>query len=872
VRGILTWLTDAALADSILGDLYEGRRRQGALWFGRAAAGVVGYIAWRRLVELAAGGGGFRRGLDDARQALRALRRRPGFALGAMLLLALGIGANTAVFSVVRAVLLRPLPYSDPERLVVVWGGIETQPNNWHSIMTGQHIAAIGQRSTLLDSFAVVESWDANPSAQADLVGPNGAERLRGMWVTPNFFEILGIRAARGRTFASADREPGAVVISDALWRRRFAADPGIVGQSLRIAAGSGSRRTWSAVTVAGVLPAEFRFTYPRETEIYLLRPWTDIRPTRALTYYAVARLEDGVTPAQAQAELTGIARDVVRGYGMQGADLERLLERTAFFAEPVKDHLQAETRSGLWLLSAVAGLVLLIACVNLGLLLLSRTVDRRGELGVRAALGAGRARIVRQLAAECVMLTIAGGTAGVLTAWLTLPIVRELMPPIVPRADLIRLDSGVLAFAGATMLVTAFICSLAPSLFVVRRDLLATVRMSSQSATGDRGVVASRRAVLVLQVAVVVLLLVSSGLLLRSFWRLQNVDLGFRAEGIVTMEMRLWNPKYRQPGRLEAFREQLVSNVRGIPGVARAGLTTSLPMRGTDATYFIGPEGQRALPGALRMVDPDYFKIMQLRLLAGRTFLESDTANSEPVVVVSESYGRRYFGNASPLGRTLKSSDRVMRIVGVVADVRYASAARPPMPSVYLAAAQERPFAICLVVEPKPGARGTVVDALRQAVQAIDPEQPVERITTIDQILSESTADRRFYAVATGAFASVALLMAIAGVFGVVARTVSERRRELAIRVALGADARRLRRLVYGYGLVPAGMGTLAGLAAASAGSRFLRGFLFEVAPTDAATYAGTTALVLVVTAAACYLPARRTLRVQPMAVLKSD
>jgi len=871
VSRLLVRLTDAELADSILGDLYQESHRRGALWFWGALAGIVGYAAWRRAADVASGGS--MRGLSgDVRHAAKAVRRRPGFAICAALLLALGIGANTAVFSVVHAVMLRPLPYADPDRVVFIWGGLETQANNRHSIMTGQYVAGIGGNSSLVDSFAVVESWDGNPSAQADLVAADGAERLRGMWVTPNFFETLGVHAAHGRTFSSVDGHSAVAVISDALWRVRFNADPHIVGGTVRIATGSGTRRTWNAVTIAGVLPPEFRFTYPRETEIYFPRAWTDIRANRALVYYAVARLKAGVTPAQAQAQLTAVAQNVVRGYGFDGPDLEHLLQRTGMLVEPAKDHLQAEVRSGLWLLAAVAGLVLLIACVNLGLLLLSRTVDRRGELALRAALGAGRARIVRQLAVECLMLSVAGGVAGVVTAGLSLPLVRSLMPAIVPRADLIRLDPSVLTFAVATMLVTAFVCALAPALLVIRRDLLSSVRLSSRSTTGDRRVVAARRAVLVLQVAVVVLLLVSSGLLLRSFWRLQNVDLGFRADGIVTMEMRLWNPKYREPGRVEAFREQLLSRVREIPGVARAGLTTAVPMRGTDFIYVIGPPGQRALPGNARTVDPEYFRIMKLRLLAGRTFTDADTAGSEPVIIVSESYGRRYFGDLSALGRTLKATDTQYRIVGVVADVRYSSAARPPMPSVYLPMAQGRPLLMCLVVEPQSGARAAVSDALRRTVQAIDPEQPVEGITTIDQLVSDARADRRFYAVATGAFAGVALLLAIAGVFGVVARTVSERSRELAIRVALGAEPRRLVKMVFGYGLIPAALGTSIGLGAALVLCRALQGFLFEIPASDTVTFAGATAAVMLVTVIACYIPARRTLRLAPMTVLKSD
>jgi len=441
-----------------------------------------------------------------------------------------------------------------------------------------------------------------------------------------------------------------------------------------------------------------------------------------------------------------------------------------------------------------------------------------------------------------------------------------------VPRADQISLDPVVLAFAAGAMLLTAFVCALAPAWFVLSRDLLSSVRGAAHSTTGDRAVVASRRAVLVLQVAVVVVLLVGSGLLLRSFWRLQHVDLGFSADGVVTMEMRLLNPKYREPGRLAAFNRELLQRMRAVPGVANASVTTAVPMRGVDFMMVIGPEGQTALPGNARWVDPEYFKIMHLRLLAGRIFTDGDTATSEPVTVVSESYGRRYFGAASPLGRTLKTSDGRFRIIGVVRDTRYANAAREPFPAFYLSVSQDPSELLCLVAEPQPGMRAAVVDGMRTAIQALDAEQPVEGITTIDQIVSQSTADRRFYAVATGAFAFVALALAIAGVFGVVSRTVGERKRELAIRAALGAEPRRLVTAVYGYGVVPAAIGTAIGLAVAFAASRLLQSFLFEIAPTDAATYAGATALVIAVTAAACYLPARRALRVPPMLVLKTD
>jgi len=804
------------------------------------------------------------------RQAWRAIARRPGFACCTIVLLALGLGANTAVFSIVRAVLLRPLPYTAPDRLALIWGGPQTNPGNRHYLMTGEYVAGIGEQAGLFDSWSVVEPWEGNPSAWADLIGPNGAERLRGTWVTPNLFETLGVGASSGRTFTSADRDLKITVISDALWRRRFGADPRVVGTTISLAVGREHRR-FLPFTVVGVLPPDFRFTYPRETEIYLPRPWTDIRPTRGVAYHVVARLAPGVAPSQAQAQLSEVARRIERGF-IPPKYLAEVLTRTGMLVEPVEEHMRAEVRAGIWLLAAVAALVLLIACVNLGLLLLSRTVDRRGELAVRAALGADRGRLVRQLAAECSILSVSGGALGVAAATVALPLVRSLMPPLVPRADQISMDPAVLAFATGAMLLTAFVCALAPAWFVLSRDLLSSVRGAALSTTGDRSVVAWRRGVLVLQVAVVVFLLVGSGLLLRSFWRLQHVDLGFSADGVVTMEMRLLNPKYFDPGRLAAFNRELMERVRGIPGVANAGVTTAVPMRGVDFRMLIGPEGQKKQVGNARTVDPEYFKILHLRLIAGRVFTNADTAASEPVVVVSESYGRQYFGAASPLGRILKSSDSQYRIVGVVADTRYADAARDPYPAFYIPLSQDPSTLLCLIAEPRPGMRAAVADGMRAAVQALDPEQPVEGITTIDQIVSASTADRRFYAVATGAFALVALALAIAGVFGVVSRTVGERRRELAIRVALGAAPRRLLAAVYGYGVVPAAIGTGIGLAGAFAASRLLRSFLFEIAPTDATTYAGSAAVIFLVTAAACYLPARRTLRVPPMLVLKTD
>jgi putative ABC transport system permease protein len=871
MRTLLSWLTDRALADSILGDLHEGRATRGLLWFWASVLGVAAYALWNRMSRSTAGDG-LRGSSGDLRHAIRVLRRRPLFALCTILLLALGIGANTAVFSVVRAVLLRPLPYADADRLAFVWGGVNTSRGNRHSILTGRHLAEIQSGATTIESFAVVKAWETAMDGAMDLILPDGAERLRGAMVTPNFFELLGTHASLGRQFSATDGEAPVAVISDGLWRRRFSADPRVIGRSAPIATGR-STRNGAPYTIIGVLPPEFRYSYPRETEIYLLLPWATIWNRGALEYQMLARLKPGVSAAQAQTELTGIARNAARGfYKFKGADLEAAINRTARLVEPVADHLQAEVRPGILLLAAVAALVLLIACVNLGLLLLARTVDRRGELGLRAALGAGTRRILAQLVIESAVLSAAGGLLGIATAAIAMPVIRAAMPPVIPRVDQIGIDGMVLAFSASLMLLTTLVCGICPAWIVLRRDILQEVRRSAVASTPDRAVLLSRRLIVAIQVAVVVVLLVGSALLLRSFWRLQQVDLGFTAGEVLTMEMRLLNPKYRQPGSLAAFQEDLLTRVRAIPGLVRAGLTTAVPMRGVDFLYVVGPKGAPGKAGNMRSVDPEYFKVMNLTVKAGRVFSPADTATSPPVAVVSDSYGRLHFGSASPIGRSLDMGDREVTIVGVVGDVRYAEVTQDPAPSFYLPRTQQPLDLICLVAQSQPGMRGAVADGIRATVKAIDPEQPVEGMTTIHQIISQSTSDRRFYAVSSGAFAAVALLLAVAGIFGVVSRTVNERKRELALRVALGAEPRRLIRLVYGYGLRPAAAGTIAGLAAAFAGARLLQRFLFEIAPTDAATYAGAAVVVLGVTALACYFPVRQMLRIQPMIVLKGD
>lgn len=880
----LAWLTDTDLADAMLGDLQEIRARKAresrvaaTVFFWRASLGVLAHIAAVRMREslttFLRTNGGLRGGGGDVGHALAGLRRNRSFAIAAIVLLALGVGANTVVFSLVEGVVLRPLPYADPERLVYLWSGTATNAGNRHQILTGSHVHEVARHNSFLESYAVTMPWDTTVQGYVDLMREDASDRLRGAFVTPNTFELLGVRASLGRTFGAGDDEANPVaVISAGLWKRRFGGTPDVIGTQVRLAPGRTSR-TQPSYTVVGVLPDTVQFTYPRDTEIFLLLPWTKIKEGRALEYTVIGRLRPGISTGQAEAEMTTLLRNVARGYtNVPPEYMPRLLEETRGMVEPLQHHVSAEVRPGLMLLAAVAALVLLIACVNLGLLMLARTVDRTTELAVRSALGAGTMRILRLLAVEGLVIAVGGGVAGVVFAAAALPVVTSLLPSIVPRAEGVALNATVLAFAALVTGVTAVVCGVVPGVIVTRRDLLAAIRRSGVTATGTRVAALWRSGVVGLQVAVVLVLLVGAALLLHSFWKLQNVNLGFEAGDLLTLETRLYNPKHRGSERIAAFEQALLAHVRTIPGVEQATVTTAVPMRGVDFRYVVGPPKGRPRPGQMRAVGPEYFDLMQIPLRAGRLFSERDTATAPAVMVVSEAYARQHFGKLNPVGRQIMVREKPIEIIGVVGDVRYEQVARDAAPAFYLPRAQSPTDLICLLVKPYPGMKASVAESLRGAVRAVDPDQPAEGLATVEEIVAESTADRRFYALATGAFAMVALLLAVAGLFGVVSRAVTERRREFAIRAAIGADSITIVRLVLSYGLLPVALGGVAGIVTAGAGARLLEAFLYEITPSDPVSYAGATALVLAVAVAACVRPAWRAVRLHPMTALRNE
>jgi len=798
---------------------------------------------------------------QDARFAVRVLRRSPAFTFAAIVTLALGIGANTAVFSLVRAVLLRPLPYEQPDRLVNVARGWlrpgAAQPRR--GILTGTDVLAFRERATTIGDIAVVNIYSGELSSPVDLFLPDVAERLRGGLVTSNFFETLGVHAAMGRLFGSRDNDSEQLaVLSDGYWRSRFGSDPHVVGRTIDLKLVGRRETTPRRFTIVGVLPPRFRFTYPRETEIWAMLPWSAVKPTGAVEYEVVARLKPGATAGGAQAELTAI-----RSYPAANA--------VVVLATPLPELALAEARPGVLLLLTVAAVVLLIACINVILLLLGRMAERGSEVAIRTALGAGFVRIGRQLLMETGVLVGVGGTVGVALAFALQPVFRALVPDAVTRGDELTVDVPVLAFAVAICALLTVVCGLAPLWHVSARSLHDRLKQGAWQASANRGMAVWRRGVVTAQVAVVLVLLVSATLLLHSFWRLRHVDLGYDGRDVLTMEVVSHLPTTFRPGWLPGFQRELIERVRSLPGVTDASMTTSVPMRGTDFTYRLGAVGGPIVPAHMRSVDARYFDVMRIPVIAGRAFTDHDTADSRPVAIVSQAYARLLFGDRNPLGERVDLDETKPEIVGVVGDVRHDNVKDLAAPAFYLPTTQHPMWIMCLVVRTQRDVTATAAD-IRAAVHALAPAQPVERITTLDGIVADTTSGERFYAVTTGAFGGIALLLAIAGLIGVVRRGVSERTRELAVRTALGADPGALVSLILRQELRPVGVGAVLGLIGAFWLSSLLRRFLFEVSPLDPWAYALASALLVIAALVGAYFPARRVTRIDPATALRAE
>jgi putative ABC transport system permease protein len=805
--------------------------------------------------------------VSDLRAAWRLLTHNRSTSFLILLTFALGLGANVATLAIGRGVLLRPLPYGDPDRLVMIWERSDRLPPGASSrgILTPIDFRELSTRAQSFESIAAIESWSGNLSARFDVAALEGAERLRGAFVTPNFFETLRVSTRLGRTFSSDDTDDRAV-IGYQLWQRLFGGADDVIGRHLDLAAGRGKERAVRTVTIIGVLAPRVQFSYPESTEVWL--PLTPVqlnvpRIQGALLYQTVARLKPGVALAPAQAEVDAIRAAV--------AAERKWPSNRVMWLEPVHETAVGAMRPSVQLLGAVAALVFLVSCLNVAALLLTQAIERRRMIAVHLALGASRWRIVRRLVAEGAVLSGMAAVATVVVVAQLEPVLRALMPPAMPRVDEIGVD--LLTIAGTTGLVVVAVAlsSIIPAWRGSALDPATELAASGRTATASRATGVWRRALVAAQVAVVSVLLVGGGLLLHSFWRLQSVDLGFAAERVFTAEMRVLGPQYADAARLRAFQDELLTRVRALPGVERASFTSSVPLRGVDFTRSFSHRGN-SLAAKERYVDPDYFAVMGIPVLAGRAFTAADTGGTQSVVILSQALARHLFRDEPAIGQTLGlDSKDPLQIVGVAGDVRNVRVESEGDLAYYLPRAQQSSELICLVARTSAGTPD-LGPAVRAIVRSIDPMQPVMNATTMDGIVADTIADRRFYAAVTVAFGVIALLVAAAGLYGVTSIGVVARTREIGVRIALGADAGRVVRMLVVQNLRPVIAGLALGLLLAFWAGQSIQQFLFHVRSFDPIAYGSACVGVVLFTTYACLWPARRAARVSPVVALRHD
>jgi len=800
----------------------------------------------------------------DVRYAARALRRSPGFTVVAALTLALGIGANTAIFSVVHAVLLRSLPYPHAERLVRIW---ETTPQgNDRNVASPGNYTDWRARST---SFAAMGVHF--PPIGVTMTGAGEPERVIRVGVSPSAMIALGEPPLLGRSFTEEDAKSGErlVLLSAPFWRTHFGADPGIIGRSLTL--------DGQPFTVVGVMPADFAFP-TSDAQVWTSIPDAAIDATqrRSHNWSVVARLADGVSLERAQAEMQGIAASLTREY-------PQFMTGYGVNVVPFHADLVAGVRPLLLILFGGAGLVLLVACANIANLLLARAMTREREMAVRGALGAGRGRLVRQLLTESVALAGLGGVLGLGLAAVLLRRLVVIAPRDIPLLDTVRLEPAVLVFLGLAAAGSTLVFGLVPALRLASADLQSTLR-AGRDATGGVRHARLRAALLVGEVAVSLTLLVGAGLLLRSASRLAQVDYGYRTDHLLAINLDLPRAVYDSSAKHAAFYEGLLERVRALPGVTGASSTTEPPAGGFNMTFSWAIQGRPATnpsgredPQPLRVVTSDFFLTTGIPLLAGRAFDARDRRDAPPVLIVNRALARRYFPNGDAIGSRLSfegAGGPWLEIVGIVGDTRQQGADVPPGPAVYLPFAQKRWDWMSwqsLMIRLADGAsRGAVTSGVRNAVHELDPRLALQEVNLVDELYAAGMARRRFATALLGGFAGLGLLLGAIGMYGVVAYTVAQRRRDIGIRMALGARGGQIVRSVIGQSLRLALAGIVVGSAAALALSRTMASLLYEVSPTDGVTFAAVAVTLLVVALLAAWVPARRATRVDPLAAVR--
>jgi putative ABC transport system permease protein len=807
--------------------------------------------------------------LQDIRYAIRTMAKSRGLTAVAVIALALGIGANTAIFSVINAVMIRPLPFKDPDRLAMVW---EHNRNRGRA----QNVVNPANYKDWQDQNNVFESMAVLFDARYNLTDVDDPEEIPAQRVTTNFFTLLGVNPALGRAFGPEDEQPGRdaiVVISHGLWKRRFGGDPEVAGKTIKL--------NGNLFTVVGVMPPDFQFfikngsltgNQPELWSPIVLQPTDRKRSGRFMT--VVARLKPGVTREQAQAEMNSIGNALEQQY-------PEFNKGWGVNVVPLREQLFGEIRTALWVLVGAVGFVLLIACANVANLLLARAASRHKEMALRTALGAGRFRIVRQLLTESVLLAVVGGVLGLLVAMWGVDLLIALSPRDLPSLRGVGLNYQVLGFTLLVSVVTGLIFGVVPALEASRPNLNEALKEGGKGAGGGTGGHRVRDIFVVAEVALALVLLIGSGLMIKSFLRLQSVNPGFNPQNLLTVRLLLPGSKYGEDRQRVAFFRQALSRIESLPGVRSVGAVNFLPFSGSGAATGFTIEGRPApAPGEKpvvdsRVCDPNYFQAMGIPLISGRTFSEKEATEVSHVVIINQTLARTYFPDEDPIGRriTIEMTNEPVpsQIIGVVGDVKHAGLDVEPKATAYWPH-PELAYSFMTIVARTEGDPLSLASAVQGEVKALDKDQPIADVRTMEQLLMASVARARFSTLLLSIFAGVALLLAAVGIYGVMSYSVTQRTHEIGIRMALGAQRADVMRLVVGRGMMLASIGIGIGLAAALGLTRVMASLLFAVSATDPLTF-GTISLVLAgVALAANLVPARRATKVDPMVALRYE
>jgi putative ABC transport system permease protein len=800
---------------------------------------------------------------QDLRYSFRMLAKKPAFTAIVVFVMALGIGATTAIFSVVNAIVLRPLPYQNPDRLVMVWMdnrklGID---QDWHSY---PNYLDYRDHNQTFETIAAFNNRSFN------LTGIGEPERVLAVWSTANLFPLLGVAPAHGRTFNEEEETPGkdrVAVISDGLWKRRFGGDPGILNQPIQL--------NEQSVQVIGIMPPGFHFPQ-KDTEMWVPIALNERQRAarNSISYKAIGQLKPGVTLAQARADMSAIAASLV----------ERFPDQAGYGANLVALHEQVvgNVRVALWVMLAAVGFVLLIACANVANLLLAQAAVREREIAIRTALGASRWRIVFQLLTESSVLALVSGGLGLLVAWWGLKALISLSPADIPRLDQVHISTGVLGFTLGVSVLTGLIFGLVPALQASKLDLAESLKEGGRGSTTGMHGSRVRNLLVIAEVALSIVLLIGAGLMIKSFINLQHFNLGFNPERLLTLQVSLAGSKYRDGNQAANFYKQVLERVANTPGVESVGAISTIFLSKTPNSTNFTIENRPPVPDAenievpLDAVSLNYFRTMGIPLLAGRDFDERDVDGTLPVGIINDTFARRFFPNEDPVGKRYvygrpAPDNPWITIVGIVGDMRRTGFDSEVRPETFLPHGQFRARSMTMVVRAS-GNPTNLAGTIRNQIWEVDKDQPISQIRTMQETLGEMMAQRRFNMLLIGIFAAVALILASVGIYGVISYAVTQRAHELGVRMALGAQPRDVLKLILGQGMLLALIGVVIGIVASLALTRFMATLLYGVSATDPLIFALIGATLSGTALVACFVPALRATKTDPMIALRQE